>query len=219
MSNINNNLEQQAATVFAKWIHGCTDRITIGELSYNILDYTPIENELVRLLNSSDVTEGVFPASPLVPNTDLKGHFKKRFQFGDILYSEIRPRNHHYGFALFDASEYLASTRLMVIRAVEKKVSPAMLYQYLLLPEVEAEFTLKTESRSGTFPQGNYADMASIIVPYSSINTQTEVSKVLSQIRNTMALKQLENQRLSELRDTLLPKLMSGELDVSEIDI
>lgn len=216
---INNNLEQQAATVFAKWIHGCTDRITIGELSYNILDYTPIENELVRLLNSSDVTEGVFPASPLVPNTDLKGHFKKRFQFGDILYSEIRPRNHHYGFALFDASEYLASTRLMVIRAVEKKVSPAMLYQYLLLPEVEAEFTLKTESRSGTFPQGNYADMASIIVPYSSINTQTEVSKVLSQIRNTMALKQLENQRLSELRDTLLPKLMSGEIDVTDIDI
>ena len=218
-NKINNNLEQQAATVFAKWIHGCTDRITIGELSYNILDYTPIENELVRLLNSSDVTEGVFPASPLVPNTDLKGHFKKRFQFGDILYSEIRPRNHHYGFALFDASEYLASTRLMVIRAVEKKVSPAMLYQYLLLPEVEAEFTLKTESRSGTFPQGNYADMASIIVPYSSINTQTEVSKVLSQIRNTMALKQLENQRLSELRDTLLPKLMSGEIDVTDIDI
>lgn len=218
-NEINNNLEQQAATVFAKWIHGCTDRITIGELSYNILDYTPIENELVRLLNSSDVTEGVFPASPLVPNTDLKGHFKKRFQFGDILYSEIRPRNHHYGFALFDASEYLASTRLMVIRAVEKKVSPAMLYQYLLLPEVEAEFTLKTESRSGTFPQGNYADMASIIVPYSSINTQTEVSKVLSQIRNTMALKQLENQRLSELRDTLLPKLMSGEIDVTDIDI
>ena len=30
---------------------------------------------------------------------------------------------------------------------------------------------------------------------------------------------QLENQRLIELRDTLLPKLMSGELDVSDLDI
>ena len=219
MSNINNNLEQQAAAIFAEWLHNCADHITIGEISYNILDYTPIENVSVRLLNSSDVTEGVFPMVPLVPNADLKGHFKKRFQFGDILYSEIRPRNHHYGFVLFDASEYLASTRLMVIRAVENKVSPAMLYQYLLLPEVEAEFTLKTESRSGTFPQGNYADMASIIVPYSNIKIQTDVSNVLSQIRNTIALKQLENQRLSELRDGLLPKLMSGELDVTDIDI
>ena len=29
----------------------------------------------------------------------------------------------------------------------------------------------------------------------------------------------MENKELSELRDTLLPKLMSGELDVSDLDI
>ena len=29
----------------------------------------------------------------------------------------------------------------------------------------------------------------------------------------------LENQRLVQLRDSLLPKLMSGELDVSDLDI
>ena len=28
-----------------------------------------------------------------------------------------------------------------------------------------------------------------------------------------------ENKRLAELRDTLLPKLMSGELDISDIDL
>jgi len=30
---------------------------------------------------------------------------------------------------------------------------------------------------------------------------------------------QEENDRLSQLRDALLPKLMSGELDVSDIDL
>lgn len=214
---INDHLQQQAATVFGMWLSKCTGSTSIGELSNNILDYTPITNEMVRLLNSSDVTEGVFPVTPLVQNKDLKGHFKKRFQFEDILYSEIRPRNHHYGYVLFNASEYIASTRLMVIRAIPSKLSPALLYQYLLLPEVEAEFTLKTESRSGTFPQGNYADMASIVVPYSSIESQSEVSAILSQIRKTVAQNQLENQRLEELRDTLLPRLMSGEIDVSDI--
>lgn len=174
---------------------------------------------MVRLLNSSDVTEGVFPISPLVPNEDLKGHFKKRFQFGDILYSEIRPRNHHYGFVQFDASEYIASTRLMVIRAREEKVTPAMLYQYLLLQDVEAEFTLKTESRSGTFPQGNYADMSSIVVPYASLEKQEDISVTLTSIRQFIATKQYENQRLVALRDALLPKLLSGELDVSDLDI
>ena len=38
---------------------------------------------------------------------------------------------------------------------------------------------------------------------------------VISQIENNL----LENERLTMLRDSLLPKLMSGELDVSEVDI
>lgn len=216
---INDNLEQQAASIFAEWLSTCTGTSTIGNMSRNILDYSPVASEQIRLLNSSDVTEGVFPIAPLVPNKDLKGHFKKRFKFGDILYSEIRPRNHHYGFVLFDASDYIASTRLMVIRAIENKISPVMLYQYLLLPEVEAEFTLKTESRSGTFPQGNYADMASVQVPYSLTDSQTAVSETLSRMRYTIAQNQFESQRLAELRDTLLPKLMSGEIDVSDIQL
>lgn len=216
---INDNLQQQASSMFAEWLSTCADASTIGDMSYNILDYSPVCSKQIRLLNSSDITEGVFPIAPLVPNKDLKGHFKKRFQFGDILYSEIRPRNHHYGFVLFDASDYIASTRLMVIRAIENKVSPAMLYQYLLLPEVEAEFTLKTESRSGTFPQGNYADMASIRVPYSPTDSQVAISETLTQIRYTIAQNQLESQRLAELRDTLLPKLISGEIDVSAVKL
>lgn len=216
---INHNLQQQAASIFAQWLNTCAGYSTIGDMSHNILDYSPIASEQIRLLNSSDITEGVFPVAPLVPNKNLKGHFKKRFKFGDILYSEIRPRNHHYGLVLFDASNYIASTRLMVIRAIEDKVSPAMLYQYLLLPEVEAEFTAKTESRSGTFPQGNYADMASIQVPYSPTVLQTMVAETLSQIRYTIARNQFESQRLVELRDALLPKLMSGEIDVSAIEI
>ena len=218
-AQINHNLEEQAALIFADWLQGCNESVAIGDLSTNILDYTPINNGFVRLLNSSEVTEGVFPDIQLVPNANLKGHFKKRFQLGDILYSEIRPRNHHYGFVLFDASEYIASTRLMVIRALDYKVSPAMLYQYLLLPNVEAEFTLKTESRSGTFPQGNYADIASIKIPYAPVKAQNEVSSTLTKIRQTIANNQLENRQLSELRDALLPKLMSGEIDVSEVEV
>ena len=38
---------------------------------------------------------------------------------------------------------------------------------------------------------------------------------VISEIENNL----FENERLSTLRDTLLPKLMSGQLDVSEIDL
>ena len=170
-NRINHNLEEQARIHFDAWCSKCMDRKPIRALSSNILDYTPNNHKKVILLNSSDVTEGRFESLPYVDNHNLKGQFKKRFKKGDILYSEIRPRNHHYAICYFDAEDYIASTRLMVIRKNSEMIpSDALLYQYLLMPSVMEEFTSKTESRSGTFPQGNYEDLSTFIELSSRVN-------------------------------------------------
>lgn len=205
----NHNLEEQARIQFEAWCAKCVESKLIRELSSNILDYTPNNHKKVILLNSSDVTEGRFESLPFVDNQNLKGQFKKRFMKGDILYSEIRPRNHHFAICYFDADEYIASTRLMVIRKNEKEISSnALLYQYLLMPSVLEEFTSKTESRSGTFPQGNYDDLSSSEVPYSSDNLQ--IGKALDAIYGVIWANMEENKRLASIRDSLLPQLMSG---------
>ena len=208
-NRINHNLEEQARIQFEAWCAKCVESKLIRELSSNILDYTPNNHKKVILLNSSDVTEGRFESLPFVDNQNLKGQFKKRFMKGDILYSEIRPRNHHFAICYFDADEYIASTRLMVIRKNEKEISSdALLYQYLLMPSVLEEFTSKTESRSGTFPQGNYDDLSSSKVPYSSDNLQ--IGKALDAIYGVIWANMEENKRLASIRDSLLPQLMSG---------
>ena len=214
---INDNLEQQASNLFQDWLNNCENSIMLRELTDNVLDYTPNTHEHVYLLNSSDVTEGQFTVLPLTPNINLKGQFKKRFKKGDILYSEIRPRNRHYAYCYFDADKYIASTRLIVLRAKpEKLTSSILLYQYLMLNNVFEEFTLKTESRSGTFPQGNYEDLSSIKVPYGA--SQEKIAKALESIYKQLWTNLEENERLEALRDSLLPKLMSGELKINEID-
>lgn len=209
---INARLEELAQAIFKSWLTTCKERVKLGELCNNILDYTPNFRSKVRLINSADITEGRFDNYPLVENKNLKGHFKKRFRKGDILYSEIRPRNHHYGYALIDGDEYVVSTRFMIIRNLPNKVTSSILYQYLLLPEVEADFTAKTESRSGTFPQGTYKDLEIIEVPYSS--NQDYIDAILRVIRHKIFSLHQESARLAELRDALLPKLMSGEIKV-----
>ena len=214
---INDNLEQQASNLFQDWLNNCENSIMLRELTDNVLDYTPNTHEYVYLLNSSDVTEGQFTVLPLTPNINLKGQFKKRFKKGDILYSEIRPRNRHYAYCYFDADKYIASTRLIVLRAKpEMLTSGILLYQYLMLNNVFEEFTLKTESRSGTFPQGNYEDLSSIKVPYGA--SQEKIAKALESIYKQLWINLEENKRLEALRDSLLPKLMSGELKINEID-
>ena len=205
----NHNLEEQARLSFEEWCSNCSDTKAIKELANNILDYTPNTQSKVILLNSSDVTEGKFDVLPYVDNLNLKGQFKKRFKKGDILYSEIRPRNHHYAICYFDSKDYIASTRLMVIRRKPEYIpSDALLYQYLLSPQVLDEFTSKTESRSGTFPQGNYDDLSSSEVPYSPDNGI--IAKTLDDIYSAIWANMEENKRLESLRDTLLPSLMSG---------
>ena len=208
---INANLELQAQALFEEWRESCSKTITIKELADNILDYTPNANSKVVLLNSSDVTQGLFAELPLVDNVNLKGQFKKRFQKDDILYSEIRPRNKHYAYCYFDSDRYIASTRLIVLRGKKEKiVSNTLLYQYLISQTVFEEFTLKTETRSGTFPQGNYQDLSSIVVPYS--DNQKEIAGSLDVIYEEIWSNYKENETLATLRDTLLPKLMNGEI-------
>ena len=210
-NRINHNLEEQAKNHFEEWCRQCNEEKTIAELSFNILDYSQNQRDKVVLLNSSDVTEGVFETLPYVDNKNLKGQFKKRFKKGDILYSEIRPRNHHYAICYFDAEDYIASTRLMIIRRNPELVSSdALLYQYLLMRRVEEEFTSKTESRSGTFPQGNYEDLSSSMVPYSRENQI--ISKTLDAFYSIIWLNMEENKRLASFRDALLPQLMLGDL-------
>ena len=213
-NKINADLEEMAQAIFKNWLSECSDEVTIGELSLNITNYEKTDAEEVVLINSSDVTEGYFDHHNYSPNKNLKGHFKKRFQKGDILYSQVRPRNRHWAYCNFDANDYLASTQLMVIRNNPSLITSILLYQYIISDNVWKEFTLKTETRSGTFPQGNYEDLSQIRVPY---NSDVEgISNQLETLYAKMFMLEKESSRLSLLRDTLLPRLMSGEIEVPE---
>ena len=211
-NKLNEKLEEMTQAIFKSWLSDCDETISIGELSQNITDYSKVNKENVILINSSDVTNGFFDHHNYSENKNIKGHFKKRFYKGDILYSQVRPRNRHWAYCYFDADDYIASTQLMVIRNNEEELSSLLLYQYLISDRVWNEFTLKTETRSGTFPQGNYEDLSKICVPYKKDNKS--ICKTLETIYNGIYKRYEENQRLASLRDTLLPRLMSGEIKI-----
>jgi len=58
---------------------------------------------------------------------------------------------------------------------------------------------------------------AQIVIP--SEDDYTKFNSVLKPMFDSIVKRRIENQRLAELRDTLLPRLMSGELDVSEVEL
>ena len=62
-------------------------------------------------------------------------------------------------------------------------------------------------------------DLEALEVPLPLESDLKKFNAVAEPMRKQIVHNALENKRLTALRDALLPKLMSGEIDVSEIDL
>ena len=134
--------------------------MSLGEVCSTISDTYRRNADMVTLINTSDVLEGKVLNHKRVPNANLKGQFKKTFQQDDILYSEIRPQNKRFAYVDFSPVDYIASTKLMVIRARTDVVSPKYLYYFLKSDSTVSELQMLAETRSGTFPQITFSEIA-----------------------------------------------------------
>ena len=134
---------------------------------------------MVTLINTSDVFDGKVLNHGRVPNVNLRGQFKKAFQQDDILYSEIRPQNKRFAYVDFSPVDYIASTKLMVIRARKDVVSPKYLFYFLKNDSTITELQMLAETRSGTFPQITFTEVANLTIPVPPLNIQEVIVKTL----------------------------------------
>lgn len=156
----------------------------------------------VVLINTSDVLDGKCLNHEYVPNKKLKGQFKKTFRKGDILYSEIRPANKRFCFVDFEPKDYIASTRLMVLRA-HKDVDPQYLYQILRSNDTLTQLQMLAESRSGTFPQITYSELSNILVSLPSQKAQKNIVSILSSLDRKIELNNKINADLEEMAQAI----------------
>lgn len=156
----------------------------------------------VVLINTSDVLDGKCLNHEYVPNKKLKGQFKKTFRKGDILYSEIRPANKRFCFVDFETKDYIASTKLMVLRAHED-VDPQYLYQILRSNDTLTQLQMLAESRSGTFPQITYSELSNIMVNLPSQKAQKNIVSILSSLDRKIELNNKINADLEEMAQAI----------------
>jgi type I restriction enzyme S subunit len=245
-NKINKELENLAQTLFKRWfvdfefpyengepykssggemVESELGEIPKGWVIYKMSDLLetisktyPLKNvDNVIFLNTGDIHEGKFLHQNISDSQKLPGQAKKSIQKNDILYSEIRPANKRFAFVYFDSSKYVVSTKLMVLRS---KVPFNSLFQYFLLTQNEQIDYLQqlAESRSGTFPQITFSEVSTIKMALPDFQKVNKfVDSVLEPFFTEKFNSELENQKLTNLRDTLLPKLISGELEVQQV--
>ena len=114
---------------------------------------------------------------------------------------------------------YVAMGRNMTcIRLKSQYRIPAFLITVLLSEHMKREIRYNTDE--GTIMGAlNVKNIPKLQFPFFDEKVMSKLESLLYALRNQFEENSLQNQRLSTLRDTLLPKLMNGEIDVSEVKL
>ncbi|MFC4691301.1 restriction endonuclease subunit S [Dokdonia genika] len=188
----------------------------LDEVAYkNSKTFNFKNKEKVVFVNTGDVQFGSFLHNNYSDSESLPGQAKKVIEVNDILYSEIRPKNKRYAYVDFDSSDYVVSTKFMIIRNNEL-INNRLLYRILTRQETVDEFQMIAESRSGTFPQITFDAIGHFPIVLPSIELQDKFQSIVGNYEYQQKNNLTQNQTLTTLRDTLLPKLISGEVRLTE---
>lgn len=231
---INENLERQISEIYRVWYQKYVCAVglplveseyglipqgwhysLVGELCKSISISHKFDAEKLIFLNTGDIEDGRFLHANYMAVSDMPGQAKKTILPGDILYSEIRPINKHYAYVTFPSEDYVVSTKLMVIRA--SGIDSRRLYHYLTTEDVITKLQMEAESRSGTFPQIRFDNISKLPILIADDVTEAAFTTLLHTVYDQIEYNNSENEKLASLRDSLLPRLISGEIDVSAV--
>ena len=143
---------------------------------------------------------------------DGLGSNKYRFRKGEILFGKLRPYFHKVGVAPLDG---VCSTDILVIQPIDSE------WFGIVLGFVSSdEFIAYTNAYSaGTrMPRTNWKDMSR----YEIVLPQFEISQKYAEFIQPFIERIIENihqsRTLSQIREILLPKLLSGKVRVKQIE-
>ncbi len=131
------------------------------------------------------------------------------YRSSDVLISNIRPYFKKIWFADCDGT---CSGDVLVFRAKNPLLAP---YLYSIL-HADSFFEFVMKGAKGTkMPRGDKRQMLTYQAASSPRQDTIASTTILTE---QIAINDRENDKLTALRDVILPKLMSGEIDVSKID-
>lgn len=223
---INDNLEQQAVALFKSWF-----------IDFSLFGGTVPENwEDTTLENITTlITRGIAPKysdnsdQTVVNQKCIRNHTidlslarthtpkainEKWLKFGDLLINSTGDGTLGRVAQVWFAPKALTvDSHVTIVRpAREELIFYIGLWGILHEKEIES---LHTGSTGQTELPRDRVKMLKLLLPDNI--SLSRFNSIITPMASTIISNQEENQKLASLRDTLLPKLMSGEIDVSNI--
>ncbi len=214
----NKTLEEMAEALFRQWfVLEADDEWRVVKLGDYISTNTTSINkdyphEKIEYLDTGSLTLGKWGDLKTVPLKEAPSRAKRLVKHNDILYSTVRPNQLHYGIVRNPIEKLVVSTGFCVITC--NSVSPYFVY-YLLTDNGMTEYLHSiAEGSTSAYPSLKPSDLESLEFPFPPVNILEKFHKLVDSAWNKIESNYKQIHTLEKLRDTLLPKLMSGGIRI-----
>ena len=223
---INDNLEQQAQAIYHERFETVSPNdlpsdwriVTLGEVAtISNKSFNPLKEPEVLLEHYSipAFDEARFPVFEL--STSIKSN-KFIIDASCFMISKLNPTTKRVWKPYCLTGNAVCSTEFIVYKAKDQSITD-FLYSVIDSGSFSdfmcSHVTGSTGSRQRTTP----SDTLSYELILPSEDELAEFQSLVSPMYAQMRINAIENDKLKRLRDSLLPKLMSGEIDVSSVHL
>ena len=225
-TEINDNLEQQAQAIYHERFETVSPNdlpsdwriVTLGEVAtISNKSFNPLKEPEILLEHYSipAFDEARFPVFEL--STSIKSN-KFIIDASCFMISKLNPTTKRVWKPYCLTGNAVCSTEFIVYKAKDQSITD-FLYSVIDSGSFSdfmcSHVTGSTGSRQRTTP----SDTLSYELILPSEDELAEFQSLISPMYAQMRINAIENDKLKRLRDSLLPKLMSGEIDVSAVQL
>lgn len=218
-NKINQNLELQAQALILDYIQHTEEKIPLGNLitftngfAFKSSDYLP--SGTYKIITIKNVQDGSVDSQGVSCLDNLPEKLSKDccLSVGDVLLS-LTGNVGRVG--IVTEENLLLNQRVAKINSKDSNLLP-FVYFYMRLPAMKTEM----ENISKGTAQQNLSPVETLKLEISFDREKaTELSQTLKTFYDELIFNTIQKQNLTALRDTLLPKLMSDEINVDNVDI
>jgi type I restriction enzyme, S subunit len=169
----------------------------------------------INYVDIASVSIGHIDKVETIAFVDAPGRARRIVKHGDIIWSTVRPNRRSYSIILDPPMNMIVSTGFAVITANKTPYS----YLYYALTTDDFVGYLTNHATGSAYPAVNSGDFQNALVlqPPSTLLDifHNIIAKLLAQKQNLFR----RNDNLRQTRDLLLPKLISGEVNVEGLNI
>lgn len=171
--------------------------------------------ETINYIDISSVSTGLIDNIQNYLLKEAPGRARRVVKHGDIIWSTVRPNRKSYSLILNPIPHLIVSTGFAVVSS--KMVPYTYLYQALSTEEFVGYLVNRATGSAYPAVLARDFEIALVLVPPKDI--LEDYNNYVSPIYDLIHVLQVKNQNLTAKRNILLPRLISREIDLDNLDI